>query len=151
MVEPARSRPLDAESVRAHADCLGQTPFAIAGFRLSLEEGRGLGFSTLHHVRAQALELLSQQLLAPWEDRRLPKVIKEPAPKRKEVGKCTIAVWATNSVCARAAKRAGASEPIVPPHQLPSWFGPGGGRGQRYRGRDGLSQTVHSGVAGGAP
>lgn len=114
VVEPARSRPLDAESVRAHVDRLGQTPFAIAGFRLSLEEGCGLGFSTLHHVRAQALELLSQQLLAPWEDRRLPKVTKEPAPKRKEVGKCTIAVWATNPVCARAAKRAGASEIIVP-------------------------------------
>lgn len=114
VVEPARSRPLDAQGVRDHIDRLGQTPFSIADFRLTLEEGCGMGFSTLHHVRAQALDLFSQQLLAPWKDRRLPRVAKQPVPKRLEVGKCTIAVWATNPSCARAAKRAGASEVIVP-------------------------------------
>lgn len=114
LVEPARSRPLDAEGVRTHIDRLGQTPFCIDSFSLALDEGAGLGFSSLHHVRAQALELLADAILAPWKGRRLPKVQKEPAPQRKELGRCTIAVWATNPVCARAAKRAGATEIIVP-------------------------------------
>lgn len=114
VVEPARSRPLDAEGVQAHIDRLGQTPYCIASFRLHLDERAGMGFSTLHHVRAQALDRLTEALLAPWKQRRLPKVEKEPAPQRKELGRCTIAVWATNPVCARAAKRAGAAEIIVP-------------------------------------
>ncbi len=114
VIEPARSRPLDEEGIRAHVDRLGQTPFSISGFQLQLDEGAGLGFSALHHVRADALDLLADALLAPYKNRLLPKIQKEPQPRRKEVGKCTIAVWATNPVNARAAKRAGADEIIVP-------------------------------------
>ncbi|OUO87123.1 peptidase U32 [Gordonibacter sp. An230] len=113
-VEPARTKPVDAEDVRAHIDRLGQTPFALAELEIELDEGAGVGFSQLHRVRAAALEDLRGKLLAGSRDRVLPRVSARSAPAPVRPRGCRIAAWATNPACARAAKRAGADLVYVP-------------------------------------
>ena len=74
----------------------------------------GIGFSQLHHVRAEALDQLTEQLLAPYHGRRLPRVEdREYQPAAHPTGS-RIGAWATNPVCARAAKRTGAHLIYVP-------------------------------------
>lgn len=114
VVEPARTKPVSAEDVRAHVDRLGQTPFELTAFEVELDEGAGIGFSQLHHVRAAALDNLQDQVLAGLRERRLPRVSARPAPKPARPHGCRIAAWATNPACARAAKRAGADLIYVP-------------------------------------
>ena len=115
VVEPARTKAVAAEDVRAHVDRLGSTPYALAGgLSVSLDEGAGVGFSQLHHVRAAALDALAEAQLAGTRDRVLPRVTpRDPLPEARVAG-CTVAAWATNPVCARAAKRAGAEIIFVP-------------------------------------
>ncbi|BAK44082.1 U32 family peptidase [Eggerthella sp. YY7918] len=114
VVEPARTKPVSAEDVRAHVDRLGQTPFELTAFEVELDEGAGIGFSQLHHVRAAALDNLQDQVLAGLRERLLPRVSARPAPKPARPHGCRIAAWATNPACARAAKRAGADLIYVP-------------------------------------
>lgn len=114
VVEPARTKPVSAEDVRAHVDRLGQTPFELTAFEVELDEGAGIGFSQLHHVRAAALDNLQDQVLAGSRERLLPRVSARPAPKPARPHGCRIAAWATNPACARAAKRAGADLIYVP-------------------------------------
>lgn len=114
VVEPARTKPVSAEDVRAHVDRLGQTPFELTAFEVELDEGVGIGFSQLHHVRAAALDNLQDQVLAGSRERLLPRLSARPAPKPARPHGCRIAAWATNPACARAAKRAGADLIYVP-------------------------------------
>ncbi len=114
VVEPARTKPVSAEDVRAHVDRLGRTPFELTAFEVELDEGAGIGFSQLHHVRAAALDNLQDQVLAGSRERLLPRVSARPAPKPARPHGCRIAAWATNPACARAAKRAGADLIYVP-------------------------------------
>ena len=73
-IEPARTKPVTVDDVRAHVDRLGQTPFLLESLEVELDEGVGIGFSQLHRVRAAALDDLAQQLLAPTRNRALPRV-----------------------------------------------------------------------------
>lgn len=118
IVEAARTKPLELEDVRAHVDRLGQTPFAIRDLSIDLDDGVGMSFSQLHHVRADALDGLAQMLLAPYVRKVTPrvKVSSSRKPRRFEgrVASCKVVAWATNPACARAAKRAGADEVYVP-------------------------------------
>lgn len=114
VVEAARTKVVTAEDVRAHVDRLGQTPFLLAELSLELDEGVGIGFSQLHRVRADALEALSACVLAPYRDRILPRVQDRERHAPAQTQGCTVAAWATNPVCARAAKRAGAEVIFVP-------------------------------------
>ena len=63
MVEAARTRAVSEQDVRDHVDRLGNTPFAISELQVDLDEGIGIGFSTLHHLRSDALETLRDELL----------------------------------------------------------------------------------------
>ena len=114
VVEAARTKAVTAEDVRAHVDRLGQTPFSLAELSLELDEGVGIGFSQLHRVRADALEALSACVLASYRDRMLPRVHDRERHAPAQTQGCTVAAWATNPVCARAAKRAGAEVIFVP-------------------------------------
>ena len=114
VIEPARTKAVSADDVRAHIDRMGSTPYALVDFQLDLDEGVGIGFSQLHHVRAEALDQLTEQLLAPYHGRRLPRVEdREYQPAAHPTGS-RIGAWATNPVCARAAKRTGAHLIYVP-------------------------------------
>ena len=114
VVEPARTKPVTAEDVRAHVDRLGQTPFELASLDIELGEGVGVGFSQLHQVRAAALDNLEERLLASTRKRELPRVQdRSPLQPARPRG-VRIAAWATNPACARAAKRAGADVVYVP-------------------------------------
>lgn len=157
VVEEARTRPVTAEDVASHIDRLGQTPYRLVDLQVELDEGVGIGFSALHHIRNDALEALTTSILesglrskAPEGDAsrawlRTAKSVGSivppiscpaesrfeaspseavPTPPRGEQGDeeaCSpgdadfhIAVIAANPECARAAKRAGADEVIVP-------------------------------------
>lgn len=136
-VEPARSRPVDAEDVRKHVGRMGNTPFVLDSLESQISEGAGIGFSEIHHLRTEALERLEQEILRIWDELsgkpRKPKASthaddgqgsdpdgrrerdrKPLVPKSISIDDLRIAVIATNPDCARAAKRAGADEVFVP-------------------------------------
>ncbi len=113
-VEPARTKPVSAEDVRAHVDRLGQTPFLLAALDVDVDDGAGIGFSQLHKVRAAALDALSDQLLAATRQRPLPRVAERPVLPAARRSGFRIAALASNPACARAAKRAGADVIYVP-------------------------------------
>ena len=119
VVEACRTKALTIEDVRSHVDRLGQTPFAIRNLDVVLDEGVGLGFSQLHHVRAQALEQLQETLESHYAHAEVSKRPEAPLPRTGErfAGRradCAVVAWAANPACARAAKRAGADEIYVP-------------------------------------
>ena len=123
-VEPARTRPVSADDVRAHIDRLGGTPFTLEGAasddgcaeRLSvdLDEGVGIGFSQLHRLRAEALDMLKASMLEQYAARSLRDCSPQFAPSIGRKASCDVVAWATNPSCARAAKRAGADAVYVP-------------------------------------
>jgi putative protease len=63
VVEPARTRAVGVADVEAHINRLGSEPFELAGFDVDLDDGVGIGFSALHHLRAQALAELAQKII----------------------------------------------------------------------------------------
>ncbi len=114
LVEPARTKAVSSDDVFAHVDRLGQTPFVLERLDIALDEGVGIGFSQLHHVRADALDALAEKLLAPYKGRVLPRVAQGERVAAVRSRGCTVAALATNPACARAAKRAGAEVLYVP-------------------------------------
>lgn len=114
-VQPARTREVSANDVRDHVDRLGNTPFVLDGLAVDVQSGVGLGFSELHHLRAEALETLKASMLADYAARSVEKVdlaqVKS-LPKRKR--SCDVVAWVTNPSCARAARKAGADALCVP-------------------------------------
>lgn len=114
VVEPARTKAVCKADVLAHIDRFGSVPYALVSLEIELDEGVGIGFSQLHHVRAQAIENLTQQLLAPYASRTLQKAVPaHRSPAARMSGSC-VAAWVTNPACARAAKRAHADITYVP-------------------------------------
>lgn len=119
-MEPARTKAVAAEDVRAHVDRLGTSPYRLESLDIDLDEGVGVGFSLVHRIRAAALEDLTRQLTEPWADREdgVPRIrlsasrgkAARPAPVRE----CLVVALATNPACARVAKRAGADAVCVP-------------------------------------
>lgn len=142
VVEPARTRAVSAQDVRAHVDRLGQTPFAFNELDVMVDEGAGIGFSALHHVRAKALETLAAKLVEAGRnpqgavgsecatcpnpcgaagscedaaDRRAPLLsLYEQEPQAAASHGCSVVAWVTNPACARAARKAGAEVLMVP-------------------------------------
>ncbi len=113
-VEPARTKAITEQEVREHVDRLGQTPFSLESLSVELDEGAGLGFSQLHKVRAEALSDLEETMLLAYRDRKLPRIETRVQPSIVAQPRCQVVAWATNPVCARTAKRAGAAELFVP-------------------------------------
>lgn len=85
-VEAARTKAVTSDEVREHIDRLGQTPFRINNFELELDENVGIGFSSLHHLRAEALKKLETEILnsdRPKLEQRTPKkIVKNNIPKK---------------------------------------------------------------------
>lgn len=146
-VEAARTRAVTPDDVSGHIDRLGQTPYRLVDLQVQLDEGVGIGFSVLHHIRSDALDALTDNIL---------KRLEAHVPKRDSAGQeiggkidptdfavrsqareagpsdavgpsdaaglsglpdaagIRIAVVATNPECARAARRAGAHDILVP-------------------------------------
>ena len=113
-VEAARTKAITLDEVREHIDRTGNTPFNFASLRIELDEGVGLGFSTLHKARAQALSSLQSALLAGMQERPLPKAGQRRLSRQPRFEACRVMAIATNPACARAAKRAGADAVYVP-------------------------------------
>lgn len=116
VVEPARTKSLEAADVYDHIDRMGTTPFALEDLAITLDEGVGMGFSTLHKLRARAAEKLQEALLATYHGRTLERTSSPTMPPRLRKGACKVCVLATNPACARAAKKAGADFIYVPVH-----------------------------------
>lgn len=114
IVEPARTKPLTTEDILAHVDRLGQTPYRLNHCAVSLDTGAGMGFSALHHLRSEALDNLTEVLLAPEKSRPLPRVTPRVELPKVTARGMKIAVWATNPACAKAARKAGADIVYVP-------------------------------------
>ena len=114
IIEPARTKPLTAQDVYAHVDRLGQTPYLLNSCEVYVDENAGMGFSALHHLRSEALDNLTEAILAPQKNRPLPRVAPRiELPKALTKG-MKIAAWATNPACAKAALKAGADFVYVP-------------------------------------
>ena len=62
VVEPARTRAVSGQDVRNHVGRLGQTPFVLETLEVDLDDNVGIGFSALHHLRADALGELQRRL-----------------------------------------------------------------------------------------
>lgn len=114
IVEPARTKAVTAQDILAHVDRLGSTPFVLDRLDIDLDEGVGIGFSQVHRCRAEALDNLAAALLSGTQYRPLPRVVPNDAVFEDPREKCIVAAWATNPVCARAAKRAGADVIFIP-------------------------------------
>jgi putative protease len=113
-VEPARSKEISSDDVRAHVDRLGSTPYVLNKLDVKLDGGVGMGFSTLHHLRQDALNNLTDEILQAYHARKLDKSSRHEYLPENKSAQCEISVLATNPQCARAAKRAGAGTVYVP-------------------------------------
>ncbi len=113
-VEAARTKALTEQEVHDHINRMGTTPFTLQSLDVVLDQGVGMGFSTLHKLRAQAAERLQEALLQPYHERTLERSPKRTFTARARKGSCKVGVLATNPACARAAKKAGADFIYVP-------------------------------------
>ncbi len=113
VVEAARTKAISAEDVRDHIDRFGTTPFGLEALDVHMDEGVGMGFSTLHHLRAEAAQALQEQMLQAWSERAA--CTENPQREHGRAFKAPrnnpsleVCAWATNASCARAARKAGA-------------------------------------------
>ncbi len=72
VVEPARTRELAPDELERHVNRLGSSPFSADVIDVEVGDGAGLSFSTVHHVRARAVEALEQRILGCYEAGRHP-------------------------------------------------------------------------------
>ncbi|MCD8316101.1 MAG: U32 family peptidase, partial [Eggerthellaceae bacterium] len=114
VVEKARTKPITEDDILAHIDRLGGTPFELSGCDINAGEDAGIGFSGLHHLRADALKSLESSITKSFRHERIPKSSPLQLPDRPYAGPAVIVAWATNPVCAKAALKAGASRVYVP-------------------------------------
>ena len=114
VVELARTKAVNAEEVRDHIDRLGQTPFSLNEFEAEIDEGVGIGFSALHHLRQEALDKLVEELTSYAHDRVLERTEDAPALHNALLRDYCIVAKATNPACARMAKKTGAKKIYVP-------------------------------------
>lgn len=71
IVEAARTKAITSEDVIDHVGRLGSTPFTCQEWDVNLDEGVGIGFSTLHKVRTQAIEAFENTLVTSIEREEL--------------------------------------------------------------------------------
>lgn len=114
VIEAARTKEVSEAEVSEHIDRLGSTPYKLQGLKVDLDQGVGISFSVLHKARAQALEMLTDTILASYADRTLPRIEKATTPAASRPRKCEVAVIASNPTCARAARKAGAELIYIP-------------------------------------
>ena len=115
LVQAARSKELTEEDMRTHIGRMGQTPFRLVSLRADLGAGgAGMGFSELHHVRADALDDLRNAILADYRQRPSRRADRDVPEADSPACDPSVCALVTNPECARAAKRAGAATLYVP-------------------------------------
>ncbi len=119
VVEPARTKAVTAEEVVRHIDRTGSTPFIFTELDADVQDGVGIGFSTIHKARAQALSLFEAALLKSYHNRIPSKPAPADALPAARPGRCTVVALAANPACAREAQRAGAEAIYVSALCLP--------------------------------
>ncbi len=116
VVERARTRAVSAEDVAEHVGRLGATLFEATQWDIELSPDAGLGFSTLHKVRREAVEALECSMLEPWAGRDPVNPPLKPPTRRKT--RATdfpeLVVHTEDLRIARACLDAGAQRAYVP-------------------------------------
>jgi putative protease len=115
-VETARTKAVSAEDVAEHVGRLGGSGYVAAGWRIDLDAGVGIAFSTLHHLRREALERLDALRLQPWSGRVVPRVAIEPPAKgarRRVADSPRLVAACSDPAVAVAAGEAGADEVLL--------------------------------------
>ncbi len=115
VVEAARTKAISRDEVVEHVGRLGGTPYVVEEWDIQLDEGVGIGFSTLHKVRRRAIEAYEHALLTPWENRAyvpftLPR--RDTKPRAKTSIRTVVVVDSIES--ARRCLAAGADEVCAP-------------------------------------
>lgn len=118
-VEAARTKPLTVDAIIDHVGRLGGSGYRADGYEIDLEPAAGLGYSTLHALRREALERLDALRLAEWSTRARALPAVPPLPRSASAGRATsaapprvvAAVWDTETGAACLA--AGADEVLV--------------------------------------
>ena len=114
VVEAARTRPVSESDLREHVGRMGTSPFEVASWDIEMDEDVGMGFSAVHAVRAQALDMLAERLLAPWRERAgrlIDAPCSLPTPARRPSihdGRGIVCALVSSPKSARAAQQAGA-------------------------------------------
>ncbi len=126
IVEAARTKSLTKEDVYKHINRLGQTNFVLKNLEIDLDEGVGMGFSTLHRLRNEALTLLERSALEKWKCRKNDTktdaiignarygVTSAPHQKASNQREYELNVVVTNIKHARLARKKGASTLYIP-------------------------------------
>ncbi len=112
-VEQARTKELAEADVREQISRMGTSPFELTDISVDLDAQVGMGFSQLHHLRANATDKLEEAILAPWHERKLKRQPKRKISEVQPTQGCELTVLVANPACARAARRAGADRILV--------------------------------------
>ncbi|NTU71369.1 MAG: U32 family peptidase [Coriobacteriia bacterium] len=119
VVEPARTKAVNAEEVIEHVGRLGGTPYRIGDFALELSPGAGVGFSSLHRVRRDAIGAYEAAVLTGWSTReRSHPVLPRTGHAAKRAATPDIVVEASSLDVALACLSVGAARAQVPTHEL---------------------------------
>lgn len=121
LVERARTKPVTAEEVIEHVGRLGNTPYHAGSWSVDLSPGVGVGFSSLHRVRRDALAAYEAHVLAEWE-RPAARPVRTPSagtPAQRPRTPKLVASVADLDIAA-ACMAAGADECHVPSWAVPS-------------------------------
>ncbi|MDA3936543.1 MAG: DUF3656 domain-containing protein [Actinomycetota bacterium] len=102
-IEVARTKPITADEVAEHVGRLGGTPYRAASWDIELDAGAGVGYSTLHRVRREAIDEYEASVLAPWADRSFQNIeISVPRGRKHETAAPEIVVATSDISIARA-------------------------------------------------
>jgi len=120
VVERARTRPVSTEDVIEHVGRLGGTAFIAESWDVELTPDAGIGFSTLHGVRRDAIASLESVILEAWAGRsRLePRLPYLPAPARHRDPAPRLIAAVSNVATAKACLQAGCESVYVPVESL---------------------------------
>jgi putative protease len=129
VVEPARTRPVTVEEIIEHVGRLGGTAYGAAEYRVMADADAGIGFSTLHRLRGEAIEKLDAARLAPWSGRgpAVPAPLADLPPAWVRRDPVELVVMARDADSAEACRRGGADRvfaPVVPRTPPPAGVGP---------------------------
>ncbi|MBP5313896.1 MAG: U32 family peptidase [Eggerthellaceae bacterium] len=114
IVEAARTKAVTEQEIAEHVGRMGAEDYVLENIDIDLDEGVGIGFSSLHAARREALANLTEAILAGYSKQISsvkPDKAKMPAAS---VQKPIIVAWATNPACASVASKAGADTIYVP-------------------------------------
>jgi putative protease len=115
IVEPGRTKYVTPDEVVEHVGRLGGTPYGLSGVAVQADANAGVGFSVLHQLRREAVELLDEQRLAPWSGRVMTASPTAPQLDRRvgAAGQPLLVVACSDGRSARACLAAGADRALL--------------------------------------